>query len=103
MNDKILDYFFVDWEDLLKNDDWEDLLKNNALNAADSTKIYLHKINILLDTYVSLKMTLRLPKLIYVEKNYLQILLIRRTLYLNRLFTIITKTYKFIQHYYEEK
>ena len=39
-------FFFVDWEDLLKNDE---------LNAANSTKIYLDKINMLLDTYVTLK------------------------------------------------
>ena len=42
----ILDYFFVDWEDLLKTDD---------LNADNSTKIYLGKINMLLDIYVPLK------------------------------------------------
>ena len=49
MINKILFYtflFFVDWEDLLKNDE---------LNAANSTKIYLDKINMLLDTYVPLK------------------------------------------------
>ena len=42
----ILDYFSVDWEDLLKIDD---------LNADNSTKIYLDKINVLLDTYAPLK------------------------------------------------
>ena len=42
----ILDYFSVDWEDLLKI---------NELNADNSTKIYLDKINILLDTYAPLK------------------------------------------------
>ena len=42
----ILDYFCVDWEDLLKTDE---------LNANNSTKIYLDKINILLDTYTPLK------------------------------------------------
>ena len=42
----ILDYFSVDWEDLLKIDE---------LNADNSTKMYLGKINILLDTYASLK------------------------------------------------
>ena len=42
----ILDYFFVDWEDLLKI---------NELNADNSTKIYLDKINILLDAYAPLK------------------------------------------------
>ena len=42
----ILDYFSVDWEDLLKIDE---------LNADNSTKMYLDKINMLLDTYASLK------------------------------------------------
>ena len=42
----ILDYFSVDWEDLLKI---------NELNADNLTKIYLDKINILLDTYAPLK------------------------------------------------
>ena len=43
----ILNYFPVDWEDLLKIDELN--AKNN------SAKIYLHKINMLLDTYASLK------------------------------------------------
>ena len=38
----ILDYISVDWEDLLKTDE---------LNADNSTRMYLHKINMLLDTY----------------------------------------------------
>ena len=42
----ILDYFSVDWEDFLKIDE---------LNADNSTKIYLDKINMLLDTYAALK------------------------------------------------
>ena len=42
----IADYFSVDWEDLLKIDE---------LNADNSTKIYLDKINMLLDTYASLQ------------------------------------------------
>ena len=42
----ILDYFSVDWEDLLKI---------NELNVDNSTKIYLHKILMLLDTYAPLK------------------------------------------------
>ena len=42
----ILDYFSVDWEELLKTDE---------LNADNSTKMYLDKINMLLDTYVPLK------------------------------------------------
>ena len=42
----ILDYFSIGWEDLLKIDD---------RNADNSTKIYLNKINVLLDTYAPLK------------------------------------------------
>ena len=42
----ILDYFSVDWEDLLKTDD---------LNADNSTSMYLHKINTLLDIYAPFK------------------------------------------------
>ena len=42
----ILDYFSVDWEDLLKI---------NELNTDNSTKIYLDQINMLLDTYAPLK------------------------------------------------
>ena len=42
----ILEYFFVDWEDLLKIDE---------LNVDNSTRMYLDKINILLDTYAPLK------------------------------------------------
>ena len=37
----ILDYFSVDWKDLLKTDE---------LNADNSTRMYLGKINMLLDT-----------------------------------------------------
>ena len=42
----ILYYFSVDWEDLLKTDE---------LNADTSTRMYLDKINMLLDTYAPLK------------------------------------------------
>ena len=35
--------------------DWEDLLKIDELNADSSTKMYLDKINMLLDTYAPLK------------------------------------------------
>ena len=42
----ILDYFSVEWEDLLKTDD---------LNAKKSTKNFLDEINMLLDTYAPLK------------------------------------------------
>ena len=42
----ILDYFSADWENLLKIDEY---------NVDNSTKIYLDKINMLLDTYAPLK------------------------------------------------
>ena len=42
----ILDYFSVDWEDLLKIDE---------LNADNSTRKFLDKINMLLDTYALLR------------------------------------------------
>ena len=42
----ILDYFSVDWEDLMKID---------KLNADNLTKIYLDKINMLLDNYAPFK------------------------------------------------
>ena len=42
----ILEYFSIDREDLLKIDE---------INADNSTKIYLDKINMLLYTYTSLK------------------------------------------------
>ena len=42
----ILDYFSVYWEYLLKTDE---------LNADNSTRMYLDKINMLLDTYAPLK------------------------------------------------
>ena len=42
----ILDYFSVDWDNLMKIDE---------LNADNSTKIHLDKINMLLDTYAPLK------------------------------------------------
>ena len=42
----ILDYFSADWEDLLKIDE---------CNVDNSTKVYLDKLNMLLDTYAPLK------------------------------------------------
>ena len=41
----ILDYFSVDWKDLLKTDE---------LNVDNSTRMYLDKINMLLDIYAPL-------------------------------------------------
>ena len=42
----ILDFFSVDWEDFLETD---------KLNADNSTRMYLDKINMLLDTHATLK------------------------------------------------
>ena len=42
----ILNYFSIDWEDLLKIEE---------LNADNSTKTFLDKINMLLDTHAPLK------------------------------------------------
>ena len=44
----IVDYFSIDWEDLLKIDE---------LNVDNSTQMCLKKINILLDIYIPLKRT----------------------------------------------
>ena len=82
----ILDYFSVYSEYLLKTDE---------LNADNSTRMYLDKINMLLDTYAPLKrinkykikfkskpwITLGLQKSISVKSKLLKIFLIRRTLY----------------------
>ena len=56
----ILDYFYVDWKDLLKIDN---------LNADNSTRIYLGKINLLLDTYAPLK-TINKYKLKFKSKPW---------------------------------
>ena len=50
----ILNYFYVDWEDLLEIDDLK--------NADNSAKIYLDKINMLLDTYAPLKKKKKINK-----------------------------------------
>ena len=47
----ILDYFSVDWEDLLKIDE---------LNADNSTKTYFDKIKMLLHTYAPLKKSINI-------------------------------------------
>ena len=73
----ILDYLSVDWEDLLKT---------YELNADNSTRMYLDKINKLINTYAPLKrinkykmkfkskpwINLGLEKSISVKKNYLK-------------------------------
>ena len=59
----ILDYFSVDWEDLLKIDE---------LNADNSTKICLDKINMLLDTYAPLKKNYKY-KLKFKSKSWINL------------------------------
>ena len=51
------DWSKFDWENFILDYsvDWEDLLKFDELNVDNSTKIYLDKINMLLDTYAPLK------------------------------------------------
>ena len=52
------DWSKFDWENLILHYfsiDWEDLLKIDELNVDNSTKMYLEKINVLLDTYGPLK------------------------------------------------
>ena len=76
-----LDYFSVELEDFLKI---------NELNADNSTEMFLDKINMLLDTYASLK-GVKKYKLKFNSKPWIKlglqksisvkILLIRRTLY----------------------
>ena len=92
----ILDYFSVDWEDLLKIDD---------LNADNSTKIYLDKINMLLDTYAPLKrinkyklkfkskpwITLGLQKSISVKKKLLKNFINKKDPILKEEFHLTTK------------
>ena len=59
--DFILDYFSVDWEDLLKIDE---------LKADNSTKMYLDKINMLLDIYAPLK-KINKYKLKFTSKHWI--------------------------------
>ena len=46
---------FRDLSNLYSRADWEDFLKIDELNASNSTKMYLDKLNMLLDTYLPLK------------------------------------------------
>ena len=73
----ILDYFSVDWEDLLKI---------NELNADNSTKIYLDKINMLLDTYAPLKKNNKY-KLKFKSKLWITSALQKSIFVKNKLFT----------------
>ena len=55
----ILDFFSVDWEDFLETD---------KLNADNSTRMYLDKINMLLDTYATLKKIVNKYKMKFKSK-----------------------------------
>ena len=104
----ILDYFSVDWEDLLKIDE---------LNADNSTKMYLDKINMLLDTYAPLKrinkyklkfkskpwITLGLQKSISVKNKLLTNFINKKNPILKEKFHTNYKKKKFTLHSYEEK
>ena len=57
----ILNYFSVDWEDLLKTDE---------INADNSARMYLGKINMLLDTYAPLK-TISKDKMKFKSKSWI--------------------------------
>ena len=63
MKETGLDYFSVEWEDLLKIDE---------LNADKSTKKFLDKINMLLDSYAPLK-RVKKYKLKFKSKPWLYI------------------------------
>ena len=73
----ILDYFSVDLEDLLKID---------YLNADNSTKIYLDKINMLLDTYAPLK-RINKYKLKFMSKSWITLGLQKSISVKNKLLT----------------
>ena len=105
----ILDYFSVDWEDLLKIDE---------LNADNSTKMYLDKINMLLDTYAPLKrinkyklkfkskpwITLGLQKSISVKNKLLTNFINKKDPYTKRgISHQMQNIKKFTLHPYEEK
>ena len=95
----ILDYFSVDWEDLLKTDE---------LNADNSTRMYLDKINMLLDTYGPLKrinkykmkfkskpwITLGLQKSIFVKNKLLKIFINKKDPVLTQEFYTNYKKYR---------
>ena len=65
---KLIEKFFLDCFSV----DWEDLLKIDELNAENSTKMYLDMINMLLDTYATLK-TINKYKLKFKSKPWITI------------------------------
>ena len=104
----ILDYFLVDQEVLLKIDE---------LNADNSTKIYLDKINMLLDTYAPLKrinkyklkfkskpwITLDLQKSISVKNKFLTNFINKKDLVLKEEFHTKYKKYRNLPSTYTKK
>ena len=60
----ILDYFSIDWEDLLKIDE---------LKVDNSTQMYLEKINIRLDTYAPLKRIDKYKLRLKYDYNFLKL------------------------------
>ena len=73
----IPDYFSVEWKDLLKIDE---------LNAEKSTKKFLDKINILLDTYAPLK-RVKTYKLKFTSKPWITLGLQKSISVKNKLLT----------------
>ena len=93
--------------------DWEDLLKTDELNIDNSTKMYLDKINILLDTYTLLK-RINKYKLKFMSKPWINLGLqksisviysiTKKDPILKEEFHTTTKyIYQFTLHLYEEK
>ena len=70
----ILDYFSVDWEDLLKID---------KLNADNSTKMYLDAINMLLDTYAPLKYKLKFKSKPWITLGLQKSISVKNKLFVN--------------------
>ena len=82
----ILDYFTVEWEDLLKIDE---------LNADKSTKKFLDKINMLLDTYAPHK-RVKKHKLKFRSKPWITLGLQKSTSVKNKLLTNVINKKDFI-------
>ena len=85
----ILDYFSVEWEDLLKIDE---------LNANKSIKRFLDKINMLLDTYAPLK-RVKKYKLKFKSKPWITLGLQKSISVKNKLLTNFINFKILTQHY----
>ena len=86
----ILNYFSVDWEDLFKT---------GELNADNSTRMYLDKINMLSDTYAPLKRVskynmIRLQKSISVKNKLIKNLINKKDPILKEKFHTNYKKYR---------